>query len=76
VIDAAIQKLLDASHARVWETLIARRKLLESLATLLIQQEVVDRTALNRLLATSMPAAKSLNEWGSYADIGPSRAQH
>jgi cell division protease FtsH len=76
VIDAAIQKLLEAAHARVWETLIAKRDILESLATLLMQQEVVDRSALDRLLATSVPEDGPLKEWGSYAGIDPSRTQH
>jgi hypothetical protein len=46
-----------AAHARVRETLLAQRALLESLATLLIQHEVVDRHALDRLLATPVPEA-------------------
>ena len=59
VIDAEIHQLLDASHARVRETLLAQRALLEALATLLMQHEVVDRNALDRLLATPVPAAAS-----------------
>jgi len=55
VIDAEIQKLLEASHARVRETLTAKRAVLESLARLLITHEVVDRQALDRLLATPVP---------------------
>ena len=45
VIDAEIYQLLDASHARVRETLLAHRALLEALAILLMQHEVVDRNA-------------------------------
>jgi cell division protease FtsH len=55
VIDAEIQKLLEASHTRVRETLTAKRAVLESLARLLIMHEVVDRQALDRLLATPVP---------------------
>jgi cell division protease FtsH len=55
VIDAEIHQLLEASHARVRETLFAKRALLESLATLLMQHEVVDRNALDRLLVTPVP---------------------
>ena len=76
LIDAEIHQLLEAAHARVRETLLAQRVLLEALATLLIQHEVVDRSALDRLLATSVPEDESLNKWGSYAGIGPSGAQH
>jgi cell division protease FtsH len=57
VIDAEIHQLLDASHARVRETLLAQRALLEALATLLMQHEVLDRNALDRLLATPVPEA-------------------
>ena len=59
VIDTEIQHLLEAAHARVRETLLAKRALLESLATLLVQHEVVDRNALDRLLATPVPEAAS-----------------
>ena len=55
VIDAEIQQLLAAAHTRVRETLTAKRALLEALAQLLIAHEVVDRTALTRLLATGGP---------------------
>jgi hypothetical protein len=52
----------EASHARVRETLLAKRVLLKALATLLIQHEVVDRNALDGLLATpvSEEAASAL----------------
>jgi len=76
LIDAEIYQILESSHARVRETLLAKRALLKALATLLIQHEVVDRNALDRLLATSVPEDEFLNEWGSYAGIGPSGAQH
>jgi cell division protease FtsH len=76
LIDAEIYQILEASHARVRETLLAKRALLQALATLLIQHEVVDRNALDRLLATSVPEDELLNARGSYAGIGPSGAQH
>lgn len=62
VIDAEIYQLLEASHARVRETLLAKRVLLKALATLPIQHEVVDRNALDGLLATpvSEEAASAL----------------
>ena len=55
VIDAEIQQFLEAAHTRVRETLTGKRALLESLARLLIMHEVVDRQALDRLLATPVP---------------------
>jgi cell division protease FtsH len=62
LIDAEIHQLLETSHARVRETLLAKRALLKALATLLIQHEVVDRNALDGLLATpvSEEAASAL----------------
>jgi cell division protease FtsH len=56
VIDGEIQHLLEASRARVRETLTAQRGVLEALAKLLIEREVVDRVALTRLLAAPSPA--------------------
>jgi cell division protease FtsH len=64
VIDVEIQQLLEASHTRVRATLTAKRAVLESLARLLITHEVVDRQALDRLLATPVP------EVAAYAPVG------
>jgi cell division protease FtsH len=51
LIDAEIRTLLEAAHARLRETLTTKRAVLETLAKLLIEREVVDRDALTRLLA-------------------------
>ncbi len=56
MIDVEIRKMFEASHARVQETLAAKRDVLEALAKLLIEKEVVDREALTRLLAGTRPA--------------------
>jgi len=56
VIDAEIQKLLDAAHDRVRTTLTARRSALEALAKRLVEKEVVDREALLALIGGSEPA--------------------
>ncbi|HEY7539619.1 MAG TPA: ATP-dependent zinc metalloprotease FtsH [Methylomirabilota bacterium] len=50
-IDAEIQKLLDASHNRVRETLTARRNTLTALAKRLMETEVVERDMLVKLMA-------------------------
>jgi cell division protease FtsH len=50
-IDGEIQALLEAAHGRVRETLAARRDVLEALAKLLVEKEVVDRETLDGLLA-------------------------
>ncbi len=55
LVDAEIRTLLDAAHARVRETLTAKRPALEALAKLLIEKEVVTREALTDLLAASRP---------------------
>ena len=50
-IDAEIQKLLEAAHRRVRETLTQKRPALEAVAKRLIEKEVVDREALAALIA-------------------------
>jgi len=50
LIDAEIRQMLAAAHARVRETLTAKRPVLERLAKLLIDKEVVGREALTELL--------------------------
>jgi cell division protease FtsH len=56
VIDGEIQMLLEAARTRVRETLTAKRRVLEALAKLLMEREVVDRAALTQLLAVKQPA--------------------
>ena len=51
LIDAEIRKFLSESHDRVRETLTAKRSILESLATLLEEHEVIDRAALEAITA-------------------------
>ena len=50
-IDTEVRRLLDEAKARVAATLTAKRALLEALARLLLEKEVVDRAALDALLA-------------------------
>jgi cell division protease FtsH len=50
-IDAEMRKLIEAAHHRVRETLTGQRNVLEALAKVLIEREVVDREALTALLA-------------------------
>ncbi len=51
MIDREVRALLQAGHDRVRETLTAKRNVLETLAKVLIEQEVVDRDTLTALLA-------------------------
>ncbi len=53
MIDAEVRKMLEASQNRVRETLAAKRDVLERLAKLLIEKEVVDRKDLGELLAAT-----------------------
>jgi cell division protease FtsH len=55
VIDAEIQQFMEAAHTRVRATLTTQRGHLEALGQLLIAEEVVERTALTRLLGTTDP---------------------
>ena len=54
MIDLEVRTLLQAGHDRVRETLTAKRTVLEKLAKVLIEQEVVDRDTLTTLLAAQV----------------------
>ena len=55
-IDAEIRVLLSEAHDRVYTTLTEKRDALERLATLLIEREVVDREALQRIVGDTVTA--------------------
>ena len=56
-IDGEVRRLLDEARNRVTQTLRTNRETLESLAALLLEKEVVDRTMLDALMAsTAAPA--------------------
>jgi cell division protease FtsH len=56
-IDGEVRRLLDEARDRVTQTLRANRAALEALAALLLEKEVVDRTMLDGLMAsTAAPA--------------------
>jgi cell division protease FtsH len=61
MIDAEIRKLLEAAHARVRDTLTRERSVLETLARLLMEKEVVDRETLSQLLAGAGPREAGLS---------------
>jgi cell division protease FtsH len=66
-VDRAVRALLDQAHAGVVSSLTARRPVLEALAKLLMEHEVVDRTMLLTLLETPAP---------SDARVGPPLVAH
>ncbi|WP_434034910.1 ATP-dependent zinc metalloprotease FtsH [Cupriavidus sp. a3] len=51
IIDAEVRKILADASERVTQTLLANRHKLDALAKLLLEQEVVDRSALELLLS-------------------------
>ncbi|WER45289.1 ATP-dependent zinc metalloprotease FtsH [Cupriavidus sp. WKF15] len=51
IIDAEVRKILGDASQRVKQTLLANRHKLDALAKLLLEQEVVDRPALDLLLS-------------------------
>ncbi|MGX6569536.1 ATP-dependent zinc metalloprotease FtsH [Cupriavidus necator] len=51
IIDAEVRKILADASERVRQTLLANRHKLDALAKLLLEQEVVDRSALELLLS-------------------------
>jgi ATP-dependent Zn protease len=50
-----VRSLLEAAHGRVRTTLTEARSVLETLAKLLIEREVLDREALISILAAQKP---------------------
>ena len=61
-IDDEVAKLLAESHARVEQTLSTHRPALDRLAKLLLQWEVVDRTALAKALQAPAPERDGAEE--------------
>jgi cell division protease FtsH len=53
-----VRRLLDEARERVARTLATHRATLESLAALLLEKEVVDRSMLDGLMATSVRPAQ------------------
>jgi len=51
MIDVEVRSLLETAHGRVRQTLTEKRNVLEALAKLLIEKEVLDREALTSILA-------------------------
>jgi cell division protease FtsH len=49
-IDAEVARLLEEAHARVRDTLAARRPLLDMVARALLQKETLDRAAFDEIL--------------------------
>ncbi len=51
LIDEEVLKILEGAHARVTDTLTRKRALLERLAKVLLEKEVIDRAMLDQVLA-------------------------
>jgi len=71
LIDAEVRQLLADASARVKQTLLANRHKLDALAKLLLEQEVVDRPALDMLLSdkvTPLVPGKSPTDTAHGAD--------
>ena len=66
-IDDEIRKLLGDAHARVRETLAKERETLETLAKLLLEKEVVDRSMLDKILEGRKQRSGAANVAG---DVG------
>ena len=56
LIDDELRKILEASHARVKQTLGEKRGVLDAIAKLLIEKEVVTREAFVQLLGAPVSA--------------------
>ena len=58
LIDEDIARLIRDAHARVRRTLTDKRPVLDALARMLLEHEVVDRAALDEILRTQRPASQ------------------
>ena len=57
-IDGEVRRILDEARERVTETLTAHRATLDTLAALLLEKEVVDRSMLDRLMSEQAAPAQ------------------
>ena len=57
-IDSEVRRILDEARERVTETLTAHRATLDTLAALLLEKEVVDRSMLDRLMSEQVAPAQ------------------
>jgi cell division protease FtsH len=57
LIDEDIARLIRDAHARVRRTLTDKRAALDALARMLLEHEVVDRSALDQVLRSQPPPA-------------------
>lgn len=69
-----ISKILNEAYARARSTLVAKRSILQSLAELLLEKEVVDRGTLDRLVAASESTASAevahlVAVWPNYFEV-------
>lgn len=69
-IDDEIRRLLADAHARVVNALQMNRLILDALAKLLLEKEVVDRVSLDNLLANQAPLREARNADNNTTDGG------
>ncbi len=75
LIDEEVKRILIEAHSRASDLLISRRTVLEELAKLLLEKEVVDRPALQAILKVrSIDSAKEKNEKKKSADTQESES--
>ncbi len=76
MIDAEVRKLLAEASDRVRQTLLANRHKLDALAKLLLEQEVVDRSALDLLLSDKVTPLTPGKSTSDTADVSDSRKRN
>ena len=76
LIDEEVSRLIKESHARVERTLAEQRDTLEALARLLLEQEVVDRAALDALLRSRQSTQRVVTAPVPVPALGAAAAPH
>jgi len=76
MIDAELRKLLAEASDRVRQTLLANRHKLDALAKLLLEQEVVDRSALDVLLSEKVTPLTPGKSPADTADVSDSKMRN
>ena len=74
-IDAEVAALLEEAHARVRATLTEKQPLLDALAHALLDQETLDRKALDNVLASSAAAPRRAVAAREERGLRPARGQ-
>jgi cell division protease FtsH len=74
-IDDEVRRVVDAQHRRAREILERRRQSLEALAQALLEKETLERTDVERVLASTVdePRGRRIHDGNAQAEVGSGR---